>query len=229
MIRFKLLFMGLSLMLLGCASVNKDYSYMSENNYKNRMELTQSLIGPNDTLSEADVQRILSSKIVLPKNINLAVVRLLDSTSGADFQTIDKEMTEEFYDKKNWGGKIQSIIPVPQVMMAKPVTMKTLRQAAVLLQADLLLILKPVSYGDVKYQFFKDNKAHAVTTLEILLLDTRTSIVPYTSLITETVELGKEGTDYNDYEMMARAKKASELKALMQVAPEIQKFLLKMI
>jgi hypothetical protein len=117
------------------------------------------------------------------------------------------------------------VIPVPQVMIAKPVTLTGLRQAAVLLQADALLIIKPISYGDWKYQWFENEKAKGITSLEVLLLDTRTSVVPYTSVITETAELTKEKSDYSNYELMTRAKKASETKALLQVAPAVQKFI----
>lgn len=110
-------------------------------------------------------------------------------------------------------------------MLAKPVTLTSLRQAAVLLQADALLIVKPMSYGDYKFQIFDDNKAKGVTSLEVLLLDTRTSVVPFTSVITETAELTKAKADYSDHELMARAKMASEAKALLQVAPAVQKFI----
>jgi hypothetical protein len=112
-------------------------------------------------------------------------------------------------------------------MLAKPVTLSSLRQAAVLLQADALIIVKPASYGDWKYQWFEENKAKGITSLEVVLLDTRTSVVPYTSLVTETVEILKEKSDYSDDELMIRAKKASEKKALLQVGPSVQKFISK--
>jgi hypothetical protein len=59
------------------------------------------------------------------------------------------------------------------------------------------------------------------------MLDTRTSVVPFTSLVTETTEIKKVKTDYDDYELRGRAKKASEEQALLKVAPEVQKFLSK--
>lgn len=213
--------------LVGCSSVQKDYDHMASEEYQGRATLRQSLVSASEPLNEAAVQKILSSKVELPKSINLAIVRLSDSRDGLDFQTIDQEIADKFYDKANWGSRVQSIIPVPQVMIAKPATFASLRQAAVLLQADALLIIKPVSYGDWKFQWFDDDKAKGITSLEVLLLDTRTSVVPYTSVVTETVELAKDKSDYSTYELMNRAKKASETKALLQVAPAVQKFITK--
>jgi hypothetical protein len=122
---------------------------------------------------------------------------------------------------------VQSIIPVPQVMIAKPATLTSLRQAAVLLQADALLIVKPISYSDWRFQWFEADTAKGITSLEVLLLDTRTGVVPYTAVVTETAEISQIGSDYSQMELLSRAKKSSETKALSQVAPAVQKFLSK--
>jgi len=224
---YKLILLTASFCFMGCAMAQKDYGYMEQKSYQSKPKLTQSLLGPNDALSEAAIQKILTSKVVLPKAINLAIVRLSDSDGELEFQTVDQEVANQFYNKANWGGRVQSIIPVPQVMLAKPMTLTSLRQAAVLLQADAIVIIKPMSYGDWQFQWLDQTKGKGITTLEVLLLDTRTSVVPYTSLITESVEITKNENDNGTYELVMRAKKSSEAKALLQVAPAIQKFISK--
>jgi len=216
---------ALVLFVIGCASVQKDYGHMSQAKYQSQPQLRQALLNGNEPLTEAAIQKILSSKVVLPQKINLAIVRLSDSMDGLDFQIIDNQLAEQFYKKENWGSRIQSLIPVPQVILSKPVTISGLRKAAVLLQADALLVIKPVSYVDWKFQWFEKDTAKGMTSLEVLLLDSRTSVVPYTSMITETVEVPAKKSDYNQYELMNRAKKASETKAMLQIAPAVQKFL----
>lgn len=215
------------LLLTSCAQVQKDYGYMATQNYQSRPRLTQSLVSSNEALNEASIQKILTSKVALPKAINLAVIRLSDSDDGVDFQTVDREVADQFYNKSNWGGRVQSVIPVPLLMLARPVTLNSIRQAAVLLQVDAIVIIKPVSYGNSQVQWFEKDKAKGITSLEVLLLDTRTSVVPFTSLVTETAEVTKETNDYETYELVKRAKKASETKALLQVAPAVQKFISK--
>lgn len=227
MLNKSLAWVVLALTLTGCASKQKDYDYMAGAEYQNKPKLRQSLVNGNEPLSEAAVQKILSSKVALPKSISLAIVRLADSSDGLDFQTVDQEIANKFYGKENWGPRIRSIIPVPQVMLAKPVTLNSLRIAAVLLQADALLIIKPMSMGDWRFEWFEKDKAKGTTSLEVLLLDTRTSVVPYTSVITETAEVTKVSEDYSNYELMNRAKKSSESKALLQVPSAVQKFITK--
>ena len=221
MIRYLLPFL-----MVGCAAAQKNYDHMSSNDYQSRPQLRQSLVNPNEALNEATVQKILSSRVSLPKAVNLAIVRLSDSSDGLDVQLIDQDIADKFYARANWGSRVQSVTPMPQVMIARPATLASLRQAAVLLQADALLIIKPASYADWKMQFFEADKAKSITSLEVLLLDTRTSVVPFTTVVTETVEISKEGEDYNNYELIRRAKHASETKALLQVVPAVQKFLL---
>jgi len=223
----KLVVGALAAGLVACATVQKDYDHMSNLDYQKRPQLRQALINASEPLNEAAVQKILSSKVAFPKTINLAIVRLTESVEGLDFQMIDQEISEKFYNKTNWGSRVQSIIPVPQVMIAKPATLASLRQTAVLLQADALLIIKPISFSDWKFQWFDGDKAKGITSLEVLLLDTRTSVVPYTSVVTETAEVTKDKSDYSNYELMNRAKKASENKALLQVGPALQKFMTK--
>ncbi len=224
---FKLIFAGFMFGLVGCSTAQKNYEYMQSADYQKKPLLRQSLINASEPLNETAVQKILASKVAFPKSINLAIVRLSDSYDGLDFQMIDQEIADKFYNKANWGNRVQSIIPVPQVMIAKPTTLSSLRQAAVLLQADALLIIKPMSYSDWKFQWFENDKAKGTTSLEVLLLDTRTSVVPYTSIVTETSEILKDKADYDNHELMDRAKKASENKALLQVAPAVQKFMTK--
>lgn len=221
----KLVFLIAAFGLAGCSLLRKDYDYMSSEDYQKKPQLRQSLINSSELLNEAAVQKILSSKVAFPRMINLAIVRLSESTDGLDFQMIDQEIADKFYNKTNWGNRVQSIIPLPQVMIAKPATLISLRQAAVLLQADALLVIKPVSYSDWKFQWFENDTAKGITSLEVLLLDTRTSVVPYTSIVTETVEIKKDNTDYSNHELMNRAKKASEMKALLQVASAVKKFM----
>jgi hypothetical protein len=224
----KLIIFLFVLLNLGCSMAQKKYDYMSESEYQSRPKLSQSLLNESDKLSEASIQKILASKITLPKSINLSIVRLSDSTDGLNFQTIDDQISEQFYNKNLWGNRVQTVIPVPQVMISKPVTLASLRQAAALLQSDILVIIKPQSYADWKFQLFDKSKAKGIASLEVLLLDTRTSVVPYTSLITETVEVSRESTEYSYEELISKAKKASERKALLQIPAAVQKFISKL-
>lgn len=205
-----------------CSSVQKDYGYMNKSDYQSRSTLTKSLVDPSKPLSEESIQKVLNSKIKIPNRVNLAVTRI-DSTST--FQRIDDDVAKSFYDKKNWGKRVQTIIPMPQVLVNYPISISGLRHSAVLLQADMLLIVMPSSYGNWKFRWFDNNKAKATTSLEVLLMDIRTGVIPYTSIITETIEVTKINKDEDNNELVTRAKISSEKNALIQVANQVQAFL----
>ncbi len=152
-------------------------------------------------------------------------MRLNDGSESLDSQSLDNEIAEKFYEKSLWGGRVQAIVPMPQVMVAKPLTLFSLRHSAVLLQADALLIIKPVYFSNWKYKWFEENVAKGTTSVEILLMDTRTNVVPFTSVITESTEIIKSPNDYDQYELMNRAKKLSESKALLQIPKAIGQFI----
>jgi hypothetical protein len=210
-----------SLFLFGCATAKKDYAYMGESEYQSKPTLTQSLL-TNDVLSEESIQKILSSKISIPKLVNIAVIRINDQ----NFQTIDEQLSEQFYQKSNWGNRAKALIPIPQILVKTPISISGLRQSAVLLQADILVIVKPATYSNWKFRWLAENKAKSITTLEVLVLDTRTGIIPFTSIITDQVEMTKDkNVDYDNYELELRVKKESEKKALIQVASQVKDFL----
>lgn len=208
--------------LYSCSSAVKDYSYMNKNNYQSKPALTKSLIDSSKPLSESAIQKVLNSKVKIPKKVSLAVTRI---NSTHEFQRIDEVIAKDFYDTKNWGKRVQTIIPVPQVLINDPVTIEGLRRSAVLLQADMLLIVMPYSYGNWKFKWFEQNRARGTTSLEVLLLDIRTGVIPFTSIITETVEIKKDSKEYDNNELVSRARVSSEKKALIQVATQVEHFL----
>lgn len=219
--------LGLLCLLSGCATVQSDYQHRANHSYQSQEKLEQGLIGPNDTLTEEAISKLLSSKVILPKNVRLAIVRISDFSLAypQEMQILDDDIATDFYSKEKWGDRVVSVIPVPHAMLQKPLTLSTIRKSAALLQADAVVVVRPMSVTDSRYRLFEKDTSKATTTLEILLLDTRTSAVPFTSFITETAELPKSESDYNQYEVQRRAQNESEKRALLQVPGTIQKFI----
>ena len=80
----------------------------------------------------------------------------------------------------------------------------------------------------MKFRLFEVNKAKSQTTLQAFLLDTRTSIIPYTALISKTAEVAKDSAkDYSDYDAMKRAKLESEKLVLKELADSLAGFVKK--
>ena len=69
-----------------------------------------------------------------------------------------------------------------------------LREAAVRLQADMLLIFSLKSDIYSKYRAFAKDEAKAFATNETLLMDIRTGVIPFSNVVTRDT-LIKKGTE----------------------------------
>jgi hypothetical protein len=211
----------LAVLLSGCATAQKDYGYMQSAEFQARPTLNHSILGEEGKLSEEAVQKILSSKVKFSSALHVAVVRL---SEGGDFQAIDENLARKFFAKENWGPRVKTVIPMPQILLPKPVTLSALRQAAVILQADALVVVAPRNRTDWSFHIFEKNRAKSTSSIEVLLLDTRTSVIPYTAVVSESTEV-RDQNDFSNHELFERARKEAEDKALLQVPLLVMKFL----
>ena len=227
---FQLLFSSLVVLFLfqvGCSSIQKDYSYMNKSTYQNKRQLQGGSLVKDDKggLTEASIKNLLESRIKMPKKISLAVFRLGNSQQEFDFEPLDDEIATEFYQHSNWGKRVQSVIPVPSIMLPSNVSMKSMRDAAALLQADALLVITPNTQMDWRLRVLDENEAKAFTHFEVLLIDTRTGAIPYTFMASRSAKVIKGKSDYSNQEMMNRAKFLSEKKAYLSLRPKVRAFL----
>ncbi len=217
----------LLLQVVACSSMQKDYGYMNSQAYQSRQALkTGALVSDeNGHLNEDSIQKLLESKIKIPKRVTLAVVRLNDSSQNYDFTPLDKEIAKDFYNLKNWGPRVQSVVHVPNIMLPHPMSLKGLRSVAALLQADMVLVISPQSVMDWELRVLDENQAKSFTHLDVLLMDTRTGAIPYTFMAAKSAEVRKVASDYTNQEMMDRAKHLSEKKAYLEMQPQVMQFL----
>jgi len=93
------------------------------------------------------------------------------------------------------------------------------------MQADMLLVFRAGSDTYSQYRTFAKDKAKAYSTCELVLLDVRTGLVPFTRVLSrERLEL-KQPTDLDLSETMRRAEELSSKEALNAAAEDLVKFI----
>jgi hypothetical protein len=93
------------------------------------------------------------------------------------------------------------------------------------MQADLLLVFRVSSDTYSQYRAFTKDKVKAYSTCELVLLDVRTGLVPFTRVVSrERVEL-KQPTDFDLTETMQRAEQAAAAEALKIAAEDLVTFI----
>ena len=104
-------------------------------------------------------------------------------------------------------------------------TIPVLREASVRLQSPLLVIYRINSDIYEEYRVFRSNKSKAYATVEVVLLDVRTGIIPFTSIATREYQSTKTKEDTNDRDLIRRTEQEAVNRALDKVAEELIHFL----
>jgi len=204
---------------------------------KERPRLDTSLLKSDQViLSEQALDKILSSRVVLPSKGHLAITQYpgahrTSAYFGNDYWRSEaylntqKDYIDTLSDKISESDRIVAVTVVPSLLSPKDASIPVLREAAVRLQADLLLAFRITSDIYQEYKQPLNDSIKAFSICEAVLMDTRTGLIPYTAVATgENIqELISADTDLN--EARNRAEKEAVLASLREVAREITEFL----
>jgi hypothetical protein len=194
---------------------------------------------PSDraVLGDEAVARILSSKLELPAKARLALMKFPGSESGGsryygsyywrneDYQRVQQAQIEALSAPLTSSDHIAEVTPLPSLMIPQQISIPVLREAAVRLQADLLLVFRIGSDTYSQYRTFAKDKVKAYSTCEVVILDVRTGLVPFTRVISRERLEPKQPSDLDVSETRRRAEQASALDALRAAADELVNFL----
>lgn len=176
--------------------------------------ITQSLFSDKEsTITEEDIQRLLNGKIQLPDTVRIAILNLNSTFSNynryawnnEEAMQTQRNQFELLKSKLESTGRTKKVFLLPKLMTKENPTLTHLRESAVRMQADLLLIFHIKSDLYYKYKMFKKNEVKAFATCESLLMDIRTGVVPFSAVLTHDVLKKKEDEDFNNDELRKRA------------------------
>jgi hypothetical protein len=204
--------------------------------YQSRTEIiTESLFTDKDaTLSEESIQQLLDGRIQIPENARVAVYRFGSSnrnryypywSSDEAYLKTQQQYLNALTNTMSDTESIQKIILMPQMMTSSQPNITQLREAAVRLQADLLLVFQLNSDLYYKYKTFKKDEAKAFATCEAILIDIRTGVIPHSSVFTEEFFTQKTEADLTVEEMRKRAENEAVMKVLAKTGAELTAFL----
>lgn len=221
----------LGIVASGCMSPSPGVSpVMATPEYATREPIESSLF-PSDqmVLSEEAVSRVLASKLELPAKAKLAIMKFPDS-EGPRFRyywrdehslKLHQQQVDALSRVLLASEQVSEVVPLPSLMTPQKVSIPILREAAVRMQADLLLIFRVGTDTYSQYRAFAKDKAKAYSTCEMVLLDVRTGLVPFTRVISrERLEM-KQAADLEFSETVNRAEEASGAEALKAAAEEL--------
>jgi hypothetical protein len=179
-------------------------------------------------LSDEAIARVLAGKVELPPRTRVAIIKFPDSRiygrhywSDEDFVKVQQQHIDALSTALQGTPQIQHVVPLPSLMTPEKASIPILREAAVRVQADLLLVFRTGSDTYWKYRLFAKDKVKSYSTCELVLLDVRTGVVPFTSVVTRERMEEKAPSDLDFAETMRRAEQQAAVEALRASAEEL--------
>jgi hypothetical protein len=200
--------------------------------------LTESLFKSDQAVMEEEaVRRILGSKVNLPTDAKVAIMKFGGIEDAAmryygpyywrteDYIKAQQEYIDTISKRLVASGRIREASPLPSLLTPHNASIPTLREAAVRLQADLLLVFRVSSNLYYEPKWFKQDEVKAYSTCEIVLLDVRTGIIPFTTIATKDRLEKKSEADQNVSETMRRAEMGAVTDSLAAACDKLAEFL----
>jgi hypothetical protein len=182
----------------------------------------QKSLFPSDSalLSDDAIKRILDHRLLLQRQNKIGILSLGGSYWSGwsdDLARAGSDVRSKLVAKLKSCPGVFDASYLPALLIPEKGTVGNFREAAARYQVDLLLIYQPSCRTYEKYRFLSPDKVKSYCTVEAVLLDTRTGIVPFTATASRDFIAEKSDTDLNLIETMRRV----ELNALREALGEI--------
>ncbi|MEO0616582.1 MAG: hypothetical protein AAFY69_10670 [Pseudomonadota bacterium] len=184
--------------------------------------------GDARTLSDDSIQRILNYRYEPPALSRIALMpfgREVWSRWSEELAVAAANMETEVLNGLRASPRVYDASYLPSILVPKKHTVPYLREAAARYQADLLLVYRSYCRSFDRYRLFRADESRAYCGVEAVLLDTRTGLVPFTTVATRAYTISRDKNDNNFSETRMRAQLDATAQALGDVSDEIVGFL----
>lgn len=221
---------GAALVLAGCGSTmstqsRPDTYYDSSTSNQAAASLFS---GDAETLSDEAIRSILAHKYEAPALSRIALMPFgREAWAGwsEELALASGKMQSEVLDRLRASPRIYDASYLPSILVPQNRTVPHLREAAARYQADLLLVYRSYCQSFEKYRLFSADTSRAYCGVEAVLLDTRTGLVPFTTVASRSYDVARNSADTNFRETMLRAQLDATAAAMGDVSNEIVQFL----
>ena len=207
----------LSIVVYGCGGTNKASTDPAGVNHGEPDPIKQSLFDSRDrTISEDNIQKLLSGKLVLPDTVKIAIYQYSKAPrnryyygyyTDEDFLKAQQSFIDTLLNKLSQASRVRKVVLIPNLMISSNPNITNMRETAVRLQADLLLVFSVTSDLYYKYRVFSKDEAKAYATTECMLMDIRTALVPFSTIVTKDYYSKKQDSDANLEELRKRTER----------------------
>lgn len=207
----------------GCSTykqISTSPDYMASEEYQSRKEIKESLFKEDqEVMSNEEIEKILSVRVKLPDKSRIVVYR-----AAYPWDSTESVVPEQFAAKLKSCKRISDVSVLPTLLIPKKLSIPYLREAAARMQADFMLLYKARSDTYRTYKIITKDDVKAYASVEVILIDTRTGVIIFSSVLTETTTVKETSEEIRIAETIEKAKQLAFSNALLRVADDLVKF-----
>ncbi len=195
--------------------------------------ITSSLfVDKNATISEENIHKILDGTFALPQQLRVAIVKIETNPYARRYFYTDEAYlkTQQAYLDSlalAFGGSpgVTRVLSVPDLLLSSNPTATTIREAAVRTQSDVAAIYTITANVYSKYKLFSKSDIKAFATTQLIVMDVRTGLIPFSTVVTRDVLSRKTDADLTQEEAVERVKREAALLTIAEIQREVQGYL----
>ena len=194
--------------------------------------ITQSLFNDRlSTISEDNIQKILDGSYKLPDRLRVAIVKLESNRkrnyywNDEDYLKTQQSYIDLFAGQLNKSGRVTATSVIPDLLLSTSPTFTNLREAAVRMQSDIVLVYSITSDIYSKYKLFSRTDIKAFATVQLIILDVRTGLIPFSTIVTKDTVSQKRNEELDVTEARKRIQNEAILQAINDIGQKINDWL----
>ncbi|MFT3705147.1 MAG: hypothetical protein QM802_22460 [Agriterribacter sp.] len=198
--------------------------------------ITQSLFNDrNASVSEENIQKILDGTYHLPAQLRVAIIRLEGNgqqksyywnyRSDEQYLKTQQSYLDLFIEKFKQSPRVTNVSIIPELLISKSPSFTNIREAAVRMQADIVVVYSVSSDLYAKYKFFSKADIKAFATTQLIVLDVRTGLIPFSAIVTKDALSQKTKEELDNTEAAGRIQHDAVLLTINDIGGKISGFL----
>lgn len=205
---------------------------LTQDHFSEDTLIIQSLFNDRSSnISEENIQKILEGSYRLPSTIRIAIVRLEGSRQQRYFWNDESYLKtrQSFLDSFNarlrLSPRVTAITSIPDIIISKPPSFTNIREAAVRMQCDMALVYSITDDLYSRYKTFSSPDIKAFATTQLILIDVRTGLIPFSITVTKDFLSKKTKEDLDLSEARDRVLNEAVLATINDTGQKIVRFL----
>ncbi|MEP7145144.1 MAG: hypothetical protein ABI707_19815 [Ferruginibacter sp.] len=194
--------------------------------------ITESLFNDRaSTISEENIQKILDGNYKLPQQLRVVIANLenrqqkIYSRSDEEYLKSRQSWLDLFSQKFTQSPRVSKLSIIPDLLISKPASFTNIREAAVRMQADIVVMYSITGDLYSKYKFFTKPDIKAFSTTQLIILDVRTGLIPFSTIVTKDFLSQRKKEELDNLEAMNRVQNEAVLLTINEIGQKITSFL----